>query len=87
MGHRRDIIEQLISNYVNNLEFELGIEDNLARSMAISSGIKKGRRLEKQEMSAIIDMLFACKVPEKSPSGKKCFFIQEIDEIVKRFNQ
>jgi DNA mismatch repair ATPase MutL len=47
------IIEQLISNYVNNLEFELGIEDNLARSMAISSGIKKGRRLEKQEMSAI----------------------------------
>ena len=82
-----NIIEQLISNYVNNLEFELGIEDNLARSMAISSGIKKGRRLEKQEMSAIIDMLFACKVPEKSPSGKKCFFIQEIDEIVKRFNQ
>ncbi|MFZ1525683.1 MAG: DNA mismatch repair endonuclease MutL, partial [Saprospiraceae bacterium] len=82
-----NIIEQLISNYVNNLEFELGIEDNLARSMAISSGIKKGRRLEKQEMSAIIDMLFACKVPEKSPSGKKCFIIQEIDEIVKRFNQ
>ena len=82
-----NIIEQLISNYVNNLEFELGIEDNLARSMAISSGIKKGRRLEKQEMSAVIDMLFACKVPEKSPSGKKCFFIQEIDEIVKRFNQ
>ena len=82
-----NIIEQLISNYVNNLEFELGIEDNLARSMAISSGIKKGRRLEKQEMSAIIDMLFACKVPEKSHYGKKCFFIQEIDEIVKRFNQ
>lgn len=81
------VIEQLISNYVNNLEFELGIEDNLARSMAISSGIKKGRRLEKQEMSAVIDMLFACKVPEKSPSGKKCFFIQEIDEIIKRFNQ
>ncbi|MFZ1454525.1 MAG: DNA mismatch repair endonuclease MutL [Saprospiraceae bacterium] len=36
-----NIIEQLISNYFNNLEFELGIEDNLARSMAISSGIKK----------------------------------------------
>lgn len=37
-------------------------------------------------MSAIIDMLFACKVPEKV-LPEKMFFIQEIDEIVKRFNQ
>jgi DNA mismatch repair protein MutL len=79
------IIEQLISNYVNNLEFELGIEDNLARSMAVSSGIKKGKRLEKQEMNALIDMLFACKMPEKSPSGKKCFVLQDMDDIIKRF--
>lgn len=81
-----NIIDQLISNYVNNLEFELGIEDNLARSMALSAGIKKGKRLQKQEMNALIDMLFACSVPEKSPSGKKCFSVQEMDEILKRFN-
>lgn len=81
------IIEQLISNYINNLEFELGIEDNLSRSMALSSSLKRGQRLEKKEMNALIDMLFACKMPEKSPSGKKCFIMWEMDEITKRFNQ
>lgn len=82
-----NIIDHLISQYVNNLEFELGIEDNLARSMSVSSGLKSGKKLDKQEMTALIDMLFACKMPNKSPSGKKCFIIFELDEINKRFNQ
>lgn len=81
------IIEQLIDQYVNNLEFELGIEDNLARSMSVSSCLKRGKKLEKQEMTALIDMLFACKIPSKSPNGKKCYVIYDLDEINKRFNQ
>ena len=81
------VIEQLIDQYVNNLEFELGIEDNLARSMSVSSCLKKGKRLEKQEMTALIDMLFACKMPAKNPNGKKCYVIYDLDEINKRFNQ
>jgi len=81
------IVEQLISQYVNNLEFELGIEENLARSMAVSSGVKRGKKLERAEMMALIDLLFACKMPYKSPSGKNCFIMYELDEIVKRFNQ
>jgi DNA mismatch repair protein MutL len=81
------VIEQLIDQYVNNLEFELGIEDNLARSMSFSSCLKKGKKLEKEEMTALVDMLFACKLPTKSPSGKKCFVIYDLNEIDKRFNQ
>lgn len=82
-----NLIEKLIHQYIQNLEFELGIEENLARSMALSAGIKKGRRLEKEEMKAIVDQLFACKLPYKSPSGKNCFIIMEHDELIKRFNQ
>jgi DNA mismatch repair protein MutL len=81
------LVEQLISQYVNNLEFELGLEENLARSMAVSSGVKKGKKLEKSEMTALIDLLFACKMPYKSPSGKNCFIMFELEEMVKRFNQ
>lgn len=80
------LIEKLISQYINNLEFEIGIEDNLARSMSISAGIKKGRKLQKEEMNTIIDQLFACRLPYKSPSGKNCFIIIEHDELNKRFN-
>ncbi|MBK8624367.1 MAG: DNA mismatch repair endonuclease MutL [Saprospiraceae bacterium] len=81
------LIEKLINSYIENIEFELGIEENLSRSMAISSGIKKGRRLEKEEMTSMIDQLFACQLPYKSPSGKNCFIIIEHDELIKRFNQ
>jgi len=82
-----EIIDKLISQYIGNLEFELGIEDNLARSMAISAGIKRGYSMEKQEMKAVIDLLFGCQLPQKSPSGKKCYIIIEHDELGKRFNQ
>jgi len=55
--------------------------------MAVSSGVKRGKKLERAEMMALIDLLFACKMPYKSPSGKNCFIMYELDEIVKRFNQ
>jgi DNA mismatch repair protein MutL len=80
------LIQQLIQNYIENIEFELGVEDNLARSMAISSGLKKGKRLEKEEMISLIDQLFGCEMPYKSPSGKKTYVIIEHDELFKRFS-
>jgi DNA mismatch repair protein MutL len=82
-----NIIDRLIYNYVQNLEVELKTEDNMARSMAAASCIKKGRKLEKEEMMSVINLLFACKLPYKSPSGRNCFVIYELDEIIKRFNQ
>ena len=81
------IILKLIDQYIQNIEFELGIEDNLARSMAFSSCLKFGKKLEKEEMANLIDQLFGCKMPYKSPSGKNCFITIELDELTKRFNQ
>ncbi|MGB4960324.1 MAG: DNA mismatch repair endonuclease MutL [Saprospiraceae bacterium] len=82
-----ELIEKIIAQYIQNLEFELGIEENLARSMAISAGVKRGKKLEKEEMNAMINQLFACALPYKSPSGKNCFIVIEHDELTKRFNQ
>ncbi|HMU05435.1 MAG TPA: hypothetical protein PJ990_17495, partial [Saprospiraceae bacterium] len=81
------LIEKLLFQYVQNLEFELGIEDNLARSMAFSACIKRGKRLEKEEMTRLIDQLFGCKMVYTSPTGKKCFITIELDDLSKRFNQ
>lgn len=80
-----EVIDRMVTQYIMHLEFELGIEDNLARSVAISAGIKKGKRLEKEEMVSLIDLLFACRMPEKCPSGRKCFIIYELDDIAWRF--
>lgn len=80
------LVEKLIFQYAENLEFELGIDENLARSMAVSASIKRGQRLDEQEMRYLIDRLFACSFPYKSPSGKNCFLVIELEELYKRFN-
>ena len=79
------LIDKLLGQYENNLELQLGIKENLARSLAISTCMKRGVPMEEDEMSSLIDQLFACGVPYVSPSGKKCFISIDIDEIKKRF--
>ena len=77
------ILETLISQYVGNMEFNLGIPENLARSLARSAAVRKGQVLSVLEMQSLIDQLFACEMPFKSPNGKKCFLTYELEEIFK----
>ena len=86
LSERADIyIENFIETYTSNTEIEIGIKENIARSMAVNSRIKRGKKLESEEIIELIDQLFACKMPYKSPSGKKCFITYGLDEILNRF--
>lgn len=80
------LLDKIIEQYLVNYEFDFGIEENIARSMASSASIKRGRNLDDTEMIKIVDQLFACEMPYKSPGGKNCFITLELDEIQKRFN-
>ncbi|MEZ4941386.1 MAG: DNA mismatch repair endonuclease MutL [Saprospiraceae bacterium] len=80
------LLERLLTQYKNNLELELGISENLARSMARSAALKRGQLLSVVEMQDLIDHLFACTSPYKSPNGRTCFITFELDELQKRFN-
>ena len=84
-GSGKMLVEKLLHQFENNLEFQLGINENLARSMAASTAIKPGSSLNVEEMDELIDQLFACNVPYSSPSGRKCFISMELDELKKRF--
>lgn len=79
------IIENLLEQYKNNLDLKLDIHDNIARSMARSASIKKGQQMTPVEMQELIDQLFACSVPYKSPTGKNCFITFELEDLAKRF--
>lgn len=79
------IIETLLEQYKNNLDLKLDIHDNIARSMAKSAAIKKGRKMSDLEMQELIDQLFACSIPYKSPAGKNCFITFDLEELVKEF--
>lgn len=79
------LIESLLEQYKINQELRLTVKENIARAMAISSSIKRGQRLSAMEMQSLIDRLFACAMPFKSPSGRSCFITYNLEELNKEF--
>ena len=79
------ILENVIGQYLDNLDLDLGNNENLALSLAVHSSINRSKKLEIEEMQHMLDDLFATENPYTSPSGKKCFVTYELDDIKKRF--
>lgn len=79
------LVNQIIETYKKNMEFQLGIEANIARSYASCAAIRKGKSLGIEEMKEIIDKLFACETPYLSPGGFKTFIKYGLDDIQKQF--
>jgi DNA mismatch repair protein MutL len=79
------MLERVLEQYRNNLEFDLGLRDNLARSLAKNAATRRGQTLDVQEMEALTDRLFACKQPLVSPSGQRCYITWELDDLQKMF--
>ncbi|MDP4709857.1 MAG: DNA mismatch repair endonuclease MutL [Saprospiraceae bacterium] len=82
----RALLETLIDQFNRNLELRLDARENIARSMARSAAIRSGQLLEPTEMQGLIDQLFACEIPFKSPSGKNCIITFDLDELARRFD-
>lgn len=81
------VMEELIENYTENRSMNIGIEENICRSLAVSAAIKRGKKLTTEEMRLLVDQLFACEVPYKSPNGRKCFITMDLNEINKKFSE
>jgi DNA mismatch repair protein MutL len=79
------LLQDLIESYSSNIEFHLGINENLARSFAVSSSIKRRKILSIEEMQQLIDELFACENPYTNPMGKKCFITFDIEALDREF--
>ena len=62
------------------------MRENLARSIAKRSSIKSGDALDKDEMTSLIDQLFACQNPNYSPDGQITFYIVDLNKISNYFN-
>jgi DNA mismatch repair protein MutL len=79
------LIKNILDQYNENQELQLGIDVNIARSYAKCASIKKGHQLSVDEMKTIINDLFACETPFVSPSGNKTFIKQDLEDIQKLF--
>lgn len=79
------VVEMLIEQYKANIGLKLDIHENIARAMAKSAALRRGQILDVREMQSLIDQLFACELPYKSPSGRLCFVTFDLDELARKF--
>ncbi|MCK9204645.1 MAG: DNA mismatch repair endonuclease MutL [Bacteroidales bacterium] len=81
-GLIESILESLKSTTQDNKSSRLQL---LARSLAKKISVKRGKKLQPEEISSIIENLFACKVPEISPDGKLTMVILSFEELLQKF--
>lgn len=86
-GNEKELFEGFIEQFKkNSSELSISTDENVARAIAQRSALKEGALLEAEEMSALIDQLFACKNPNYAPNGSKTTFILELEKIAQFFN-
>jgi DNA mismatch repair protein MutL len=59
----------------------------LAKSFAMKTAVKTGKKLDQAEMETICEQLFSCQVPELSPEGKPTMIIVPFDEINRKLKK
>ena len=79
------VVEDLLEQFKTHGEVNSTVHEKIALFMAKKACLKKGIALNAIEMKDLIDQLFACAVPFRSPSGKNCFVTMELDDIENQF--
>jgi DNA mismatch repair protein MutL len=79
------ILENLLEQYKNEVDVSLNNAERIAASMARSAATRRGTPLSIREMMELIDQLFACAMPFKSPNGRNCFISYSIEDLTKQF--
>lgn len=82
----KEVIDEILEEYneSGNLTASKKL-DRLAQAMARRASIDYGRVLQQQEMTQLIDELFACDLPYTAPNGKPTMITMSLDELEKRF--
>lgn len=78
-------IEKLASELSEETPGTTARHEKIALAIARSSGIKQGKQLSQEEMSTLIDELFACSMPSVTPTGKAIVHTIRTDELESYF--
>lgn len=81
-----EVIDELLEEYSEsgNLSAPKRL-DRMAQAMARKTSIEHGKVLQPEEMTQLIDELFACDLPYSAPNGKPTMITMTLDELEKRF--
>ncbi len=78
----KQLIEQLIEQFkINGDEIRIDKREALAKNLSRNIAIKRGVKMEEEEMKGLVQQLFYCESPYINPSGKSTFFNFTAEEI------
>lgn len=78
----KDIVHTCMDETASDIKLEK--REKIAIQMAKSAAVPYGKALTHEEMRNLVDHLFACEMPNFTPSGKSIITILTMDEIEKR---
>ena len=81
------LLDDMLEFFKNEFSESRNRHDALAKSLARKSAIKYGKVLSTEEMSDLVDKLFACKMPYYSPIGKPVIIKLSLDDLEKKFQK
>lgn len=82
----KDVIDEILEEFGHSGKLKSSKrQEKLAQAMARKAAIPYGKVLQEEEMSQLIDELFACDLPYTAPNGKPTLITLGLDELEKRF--
>ncbi len=80
--NEKELFEGLLEQFKHfKSELSLDTRESLARSLARKSALKKGQKLNSQEMETLVGQLFACQNPNYGLGGNKSFVKLDLSSI------
>jgi DNA mismatch repair protein MutL len=84
----RELIEGLLEQFkINQSEWQLPVQESLARALARRIGIRSGQVLQPEEMKSLVASLWSCIQPNFSPDGTPTFFTFDTSKIESYFTR
>ena len=82
-----DIFIEIIKQLEEEFEVTEDFRDSIAKSVSCKAAIKAGKKMNKKEMLALINDLFACEVPYYCPHGRPLIIKMPLTEFEKKFKR
>ncbi|MBL7850163.1 MAG: DNA mismatch repair endonuclease MutL [Cyclobacteriaceae bacterium] len=84
--NEKELVEGLLEQFKQNqATLSVPLQDNLARSLARRTAVRRGQVLAQAEMESLVERLLASHNPNYSPDGSTTFFIFETSKIETHF--
>jgi DNA mismatch repair protein MutL len=87
-GNEKDLLEGLIEQFKwNKAQIDITAKENIIRSLARRSAVKKGVKLSSEEMHKLIEQLFSSTNPNYAPDGSPTLVVLNLEKINSFFNK